>query len=246
MKSSRLGVGSLIRSQASDGLRTVSGDPRFLIIPYIDFLRIAVEESLPTTFRMREKNNYSENSLLEGFRQGKEKNFTEIFTRLYPALCYFALKITDNQSAAEDIAGESFLKVWDRREQFLQFTVLKSYLYTTTRNASINWLKKTQRQQSSDRGMVANNETQENYILEDIVRAELLREIYSALDNLPSQCSKIMTLLYVEGKSTKEIAEELNLTTGTVKSQKARGLMLLKMKLSYWLLFSLFVFLSYP
>lgn len=182
---------------------------------------------------MREKNNYSEDELLDGFRQGKEKSFTEIFRQLYPALCYFALRITDNQAAAEDIAGESFLKVWDRRKQFYHFNVLKSYLYTTTRNASINWLKQSQRQKASEMGRAALAETDESYILEDIVKAELLREIYNVLDNLPSQCKKIMTLLYVQGKSTKEAAKELNLTTGTVKSQKARGLMLLKTKV--WL-----------
>lgn len=183
---------------------------------------------------MREPlHNYSnEEALLRAFREGQEKSFAEVFKTLYPALCFYALRITGDQSASEDIAGESFIKIWSRREQFHQFNILKSYLYSTTRNASLNWIKQSQRQQLSEKEAAAGGPESEKYVLEDIVKAELLREIYTALDSLPPQCRKIMAMLYIEGKNTGQIAKELQLALGTVKTQKARGVMLLRKKVS--------------
>lgn len=187
--------------------------------------------------------NYSnEEALLRAFREGQEKSFAEVFKTLYPALCFYALRIIGDQSASEDIAGESFIKIWSRREQFHQFNILKSYLYSTTRNASLNWLKHSQRQQLSEKEAAAGGPDSEKYVLEDIVRAELLREIYTALDNLPPQCRKIMAMLYIEGKNTGQIAKELQLAVGTVKTQKARGVMLLRKRvLAFPILLELFV-----
>lgn len=190
--------------------------------------------------------NYSnEEALLRGFREGQEKSFAEVFKTLYPALCFYALRITGDQSASEDIAGESFIKIWSRREQFHQFNILKSYLYSTTRNASLNWLKHSQRQQLSEKEAAAGGPDSEKYVLDDIVRAELLREIYTALDNLPPQCRKIMAMLYIEGKNTGQIAKELQLAPGTVKTQKARGVMLLRKRVAVLMFLSAIIIFIY-
>jgi RNA polymerase sigma factor (sigma-70 family) len=57
----------------------------------------------------------------------------------------------------------------------------------------------------------------------DIIRAEFYAELYRAINTLPPECRKIFTMLYLEGKSARETAEELGLALSTVKTQKARG-----------------------
>lgn len=173
---------------------------------------------------------------LKDFREGTEKAFSQVFRALYPAVCYYALRITNDQTAAEDIAGEAFLKLWDRREQFHHFNVLKSYLYTTTRNASINWLNVSKRQHKSESEAASLNRDDQNYVLHDIIRAETLLQVYTALDRLPPQCRKIMTMLYIEGKNVRQVAEELGLGIGTIKTQKARGLTILREQLPEFLI----------
>src|SRR5579872_7109291 len=89
--------------------------------------------------------------LLEGFREGRESAFSSIFRQLYPALCYYSLRFTNDQAAAEDIATDSFMKVWERRGNFYHLDALKSYLYTTVRHASFVWIKRQARQRSAEK-----------------------------------------------------------------------------------------------
>jgi RNA polymerase sigma-70 factor (ECF subfamily) len=68
--------------------------------------------------------------------------------------------------------------------------------------------------------------------LHGMISAETVRLLYEAINELPAQCKKVFTKLYVEGKSVAEIATEMNVAVSTVKNQKARGIKLLKPKLS--------------
>jgi RNA polymerase sigma-70 factor (ECF subfamily) len=63
--------------------------------------------------------------------------------------------------------------------------------------------------------------------MENIVRTETLRQLYDAIHQLPAQCKKVFTKLYIEGKSVAETAEEMKITISTVKNQKARGIKIL-------------------
>jgi RNA polymerase sigma-70 factor (ECF subfamily) len=184
---------------------------------------------------MKESPNHTEDQLLTGFRQGHEASFSIVFNALYPALCFYALKYTHDLPAAEDIAEDSFLKVWDRRQAFFQWNVLKSYLYTTVRHTAINWTRQQQRHWAFEKEIKGTTPAQEEHILDHIVRAEMFRELFTALEALPPQCRKIVTMLYKEEKTARQVAEELDLSLTTVKSQKARGLLLLRKRLPYLL-----------
>jgi RNA polymerase sigma-70 factor (family 1) len=172
--------------------------------------------------------NISEQQLMDNFRQGDEMSLTLLFHEFYPALCLFALRITDDQSAAEDIAEGAFLKIWERRDSFFHIKVLRSYLYTSVKNASINYRLQRQRRIVHEGQNGIGIDISESTVEENIIRAETFREIYTALEKLPPQCRKIISMIFRDGKNSREVAEELNLAVGTVKTQKARGLTLLK------------------
>jgi len=74
-----------------------------------------------------------------------------------------------------------------------------------------------------------------NNIEEDIIRAEFYGELYTAIKTLPPECRKIFTLLYIEGKTVRETADELGLAFSTIKTQKARGLATLRKKIKPYL-----------
>src|SRR3954469_8578611 len=81
---------------------------------------------------------------VQAFQRGEEKGFTYFFNELYPALLYFAFRIIDDKPAAKDIVEESFIKIWERHTTFTHNKVIKSWLYTTVRNACIDWQRKQQ------------------------------------------------------------------------------------------------------
>jgi RNA polymerase sigma-70 factor (ECF subfamily) len=177
---------------------------------------------------MRKEAGHTEDQLLAGFREGWETSFTTIFEALYPSLCYYALRYTNDQAAAEDIAEEVFLKVWNKRDIFFQLNVLKSYLYTTARNASLDWLNQQKRQREAENGMAISSPERKEYILEDMIHAEWLRGVTMALDSLPPRCRTIVNMLFIDGRKAREVAQELQITINTVKKQRANGLKLLR------------------
>jgi RNA polymerase sigma-70 factor (ECF subfamily) len=70
---------------------------------------------------------------------------------------------------------------------------------------------------------------------EDTIRAEFYAEIHNAIKTLPPECRKIFTMLYIEGKTVRETADELGLARSTIKTQKARGLAMLRKKIRPYL-----------
>jgi RNA polymerase sigma-70 factor (family 1) len=168
-------------------------------------------------------------------RLGSEQAFDEIFRELYPALCYYGYKISGNQGVSEDMAGDAFIKVWERREMFHNFNVLRSFLYAIVRNASLNWLEQQKSQARAQAKILPLLEQHEKSNLEHLVMAETYRELHDAIKELPRQCRKVITLSFIEGMSGKEIADKLHMEHGTVRSHKNRGIMLLQKRLRYFL-----------
>ncbi|SRR5579862_4404667 len=172
--------------------------------------------------------NMEEQQWMDDFRRGEETSLAQLFHAFYPALCLFAFRITADQPAAEDIAEEAFVKVWERRQNFFHIKVVRSYLYTTVKNMAINYRLQKQRRHVLEDQIGLGMERMEEDTIENIIRAETFREIFTALESLPPQCQKIISMIFKDGKNSREVAEELGLAIGTVKTQKARGLVLLK------------------
>lgn len=157
--------------------------------------------------------------------------FSACFRQYYTALCYFAQRMLGDPLDAEDVVEELFVRLWNRQQHFTDEGHLKAFLYRSTKNACLDFIKKTER--SGARNSFYASEVYENEegYLNEIIRAEVIRELYQAIEDLPAQCNKVIKMSYVEGKSNQEIADELSLSLQTVKNHKARGLAILKSNL---------------
>ncbi|MBS1529308.1 MAG: RNA polymerase sigma-70 factor [Bacteroidetes bacterium] len=154
--------------------------------------------------------------------------FSACFREYYAALCYFAQRMLGDASDAEDVVEELFVRLWSRQQTFADEGHLKAFLYRSTKNACLDFIKKSER--SGERNTFYVSEVYENDegYLNEIIRTEVIRELYQAIDDLPTQCNKVIKMSYVEGKTNQEIADELSLSLQTVKNHKARGLAMLK------------------
>jgi RNA polymerase sigma-70 factor (ECF subfamily) len=166
------------------------------------------------------------------FQQGEEKGFDFFFRDLFPSLCFFANHILDNRCEAEDIASFAFIKIWKKHSQFNDAKNIRSYLYQIVRNDCFSFLQQKNRsakvQKEIEYLTVGNFE--DNYE-SDFIRAEFYAKLYSAINSLPKECRKVFTMLYIQGKTVKEISKELNLSPSTIKTQKSRGLVILRKKI---------------
>jgi len=162
------------------------------------------------------------------FQRGEEEGFNFFFKKLYPALCFFAHKIIHNRPAAEEIASEAFIKIWQRHGQFSDAGDIKAYLYQIVKNDSLKWLQKDARVSMAESKIVVTDSTPSHF--ENIVWSEVTSELHQAISSLPKACRQVFEMLYIEGKSITETAAALRLSPSTVRTQKARGLVFLRRK----------------
>ncbi len=62
----------------------------------------------------------------------------------------------------------------------------------------------------------------------EVLRAEVLQEIYAEVESLPGRCGQIFKLLFIEGLPTDQIAERFGINVQTVRTQKARAICLIR------------------
>lgn len=132
----------------------------------------------------------------------------------------FAYSLTLNSEEAQDLVQETYLKAIKYREKFADATNLKAWLYTIMKNTFINSYRRTIKtrqimQQTDDLSLVkpvngANSPSAESQINE--------KQIVKAIDALEDDY-KIPFTRYYDGFKYKEIADELDLPIGTVKSR---------------------------
>ena len=159
------------------------------------------------------------------------KHFSTIYRDLYSPLCYFAEKILKDRFKAEEVVADVFEKLWNMKTAE-DIENIKAFLYTATRNQCLDQLEQRQIRQKHHKVLSQISPLAEDEILKEIYFTEALREISQAVHTLPEQCRKVITMTYENGLSTKEIADQLGVTVSTVKTQRARGISIIRKLLS--------------
>lgn len=156
----------------------------------------------------------------------------QVFHTYYARLVFFSHQIVGDKALAEDLTQEVFIKYWHHRNEIApDQATTKHYLYHAVRNASLNALRHSK--------VVARfldqahaGEAEEATIMQALIRAEVMAELYRAIESLPESCRRISRMGYLDGMKNQEIARELGISVNTVKTQKQRGMALLRLKLN--------------
>ncbi|MDX9846239.1 MAG: RNA polymerase sigma-70 factor [Tenuifilaceae bacterium] len=148
--------------------------------------------------------------------------FKEIFSTYYPSLHHFAFRILKCKHEAEDVVQDVFLTLWKNRPDFQSDVSFRAYLYLCVRNRALDILKKQNPMPSDTLSLESIAEE-----VDSVVKEEAFRLLDSAIEKLPERSREILKLS-LQGLSVKEVAEQLNVTVNTVKTQKQRAYKFLK------------------
>ncbi|MAZ04326.1 MAG: RNA polymerase subunit sigma [Sneathiella sp.] len=152
-------------------------------------------------------------------KNGDSLAFKRLFADLAPRVKYFLISRGLAESAAEDVLQETMMKVWRKASLFDPSKASAStWVYTIARNAKIDRLRKESRPEPDpdDPCYVPDDpETGE----QAVSRKQDRERIRKAMAVLPPEQMKIIRMSFFEEKSHGEIAEELDLPLGTVKSR---------------------------
>ena len=132
----------------------------------------------------------------------------------------FAMSLTSDRDTALDLVQDTYLKAITYKDKFVDFTNLKAWVFTIMKNTFINNYRRNVKENTIIDGTkdlyYLNQPHDKGYISPESDYAE--GEIEKAIDSLDDEF-RIPFRMHLEGFKYKEIADELRLKIGTVKSR---------------------------
>jgi RNA polymerase sigma-70 factor (ECF subfamily) len=166
------------------------------------------------------------------------------FAPLIKAYAFRASQADHGDSFSEELVQETMLKVWTKASSFdAELASASTWIFTIARNTRIDLLRKNARHTNNristddDDSLLDKLDTEDLWIeqantdiFDQLARQRGRKQVLDSLGNLPEAQSFVLKKVYLEDKSHSDVAAELNLPLGTVKSRVRLALM--KMKLT--------------
>ena len=157
--------------------------------------------------------------LIEQCRNGDQRAMMELYDRYARAMYNTCLRLLNDDADAEDAMQESFMKAFERLEQFNGQVAFGAWLKKIVVHHCLDRIKKMEIEWIST----------EDTLLQPVAEEEGDRgefnidHVYKAMEKLPGGYKTILSLYLLEGYDHEEIAQILNIDAGTSRSQYARA-----------------------
>jgi len=173
----------------------------------------------------------TDEALIREARKGDDQAFKEIVRRYEPKVAATVIGMMGGGPEAEDVGQEVFVRFYTRLDHFQGASALGTYLTRIAINLSLNALKKRKRRRSLfwEKSVEAYAVPSDNSVLPYDEKRAIVRQM---LQRLSPEFRSVIVLRIMEGYSTRETAEILNIREGTVLSRLARG----QRKMKTWLM----------
>ena len=161
--------------------------------------------------------------------------FRELFGSFYRYLVLYAMRYVRQQEVSEDIVQEVFIAIWESDKKYNSYHGFRALLYDSVKNRCLNYLKHQEvERRHAEILLQEQDEEDEDHRL---MREEMYRALHRAVDELPERCRQVFKL-HLQGKKNEEIAQMLELSVETVKTQKKKAMYFLRERLGrlYYLL----------
>jgi len=166
----------------------------------------------------------SDIQLIEKVQEGDLSAFEIIMSRHKPKVAAVIMGMLGDADATEDVGQEVFIRFFRTIDKFKGDSELSTYLIRIAINLSINEINKRKRRHFVSFDDLYTSDSSDPHDRENSPDNRDLREILDrAIQTLDSKYRKVIVLRLVNGYSTKETAEILDLPLGTVLSRLARG-----------------------
>lgn len=147
----------------------------------------------------------------------KPDNFENRLSSMRPLLVRFSRKFVSNSSDSGDLVQDTMLRALRYRDQFKEDTNLQGWLFIIMRNTFINQYRKA-RHERGFLSLDANQPSKLYDIHQNADAALYATEVMHSIDSISPDLRKAF-LMHVSGYKYEEIAQNLGVPLGTVKSR---------------------------
>lgn len=161
------------------------------------------------------------NNVVNEAKEGSQKAFTLLYNLHYNSIYNNIYRITKDKELAEDLCQDAFTRAFTKLDKYTTQLSFEMWLKTIATNITIDFLRKHSKISNST--VDAEDELKNRSSTEDGPEEMLIekekREIFNEnVKKLGNRMRTVVSMRYNDGLSYKEIAEELKINVGTVKS----------------------------
>lgn len=171
----------------------------------------------------------SEQQLIEGCQRGDrraQKELYELYSRKMMGVC---LRYVNDRETARDLLQDGFVKIFTSIGSFSGIGSFEGWMRKIFVNCALEYLRKSDvLREATDLDNTAELVNADSSAISDISAAELMNMV----KELPAGFRTVFNLFAIEGYSHKEIAEMLDITDSTSRSQYTRAKQLLQKKIN--------------
>jgi len=152
-------------------------------------------------------------------KQRDKAAFTKVFDHYAPRIKSYLISRGTNDAAAEELSQEAMTSVWRKADKFDPSKAgAGTWIFTLARNLSIDAFRKERRPEfdPDDPTLIPDPEPEPDASVASKEGQQLIKK---ALAGLPTEQRDVIHLSFFQDKSQREIAEELEIPLGTVKSR---------------------------
>ncbi len=178
---------------------------------------------------------------LDALRSGDRAEFARLVETYYEMIYRLALKMLNNAQDAEDILQETFTKAYQHIQKFDGRSELSTWLYRIATNEALMHLRRKRPQTFSIEGPEYSDEVEQEPVQivdwcclpeQELMSAEARARMDAAIEKLSSSLRAVFVLRDIQGLSTREVGEVLDLSETAVKTRLSRARLRLREELS--------------
>ena len=187
--------------------------------------------------------DFDDTGLLARLKAGDQAAYAQLVEENASSIYRLALRLMGNEADAEDVLQETFLSAFKSIDRFEGRSSLSTWLYRIASNAALMRLRRNEPEQVSvdepverEDGDPMPRQFFDFCCLpeDDLLREEAREQMKQAIDELPPTLRSVFVLRDIEGLSTAETAEALDLSVSAVKSRLMRARLKLRDQLSLY------------
>ncbi len=166
--------------------------------------------------------------LFNRVKDGNKLAFNTIFEKYYADLCEFSFMMINSKQLAEEVVADVLANIWIKRSHIEISQSLKAYLYKSTRNMTISYIRKKKKNTFNIGDKESIQLTSDSNPEFDIIQKENVASLENILSIIPERSRLVFRMHRIEKLKYREISEILEISQKTVEKHMGKAIKIMR------------------